>query len=228
MTTLLEVSGLTKSFFGTRVLHGIGFVLQAGQALGLVGENGSGKSTTLNILGGVHQPDAGEMWLDGEPYAPQSPREASGAGVAFMHQELNLFAGLSIAENLFLDAFPRRGGTPLVDFPRIRAETARLLGEVDLELPASTKVGRLSQGERQLVELAKALSRRARVIFLDEPTTSLTRSPATWSGTGCSASSSAASASSTSRTRWKTCARSATKSRCCATARWWARTRSRA
>ena len=175
MTALLTVRGLTKSFAGTRVLHGVGFSVEAGGALGLVGENGSGKSTTLNILGGVHQPDAGEMRLGGATYAPRTPHEATAAGIAFMHQELNLFAGLSIAENLHLDAFPRRRGLPFIDRRRMAAETERLLREVDLDLPASTRVARLSQGERQLVELAKALSRRARIVILDEPTTSLTR-----------------------------------------------------
>jgi ribose transport system ATP-binding protein len=173
---LLEVEGLRKSFFGVTVLHDVGFSVKPGEALGLVGENGSGKSTSMNILGGVHQPDAGEMRLDGQPYAPADPKAAIAAGVAFIHQELNLFQNLSIAENLFVDAFPRRGGLlPLIDRKAISARTEAVLKEVDLHMKPSTEVARLSQGERQLVEIAKALSRNARLIIFDEPTTSLTR-----------------------------------------------------
>jgi ABC-type sugar transport system ATPase subunit len=129
----------------------------------------------MNILGGVHQPDSGQILLDGQPYAPANPRDAIAAGIAFIHQELNLFPNLSIEENIFIDGFPRRGGLPFIDRRAIRQETAGLLREVDLDLAPGTPVGRLSQGERQLVEIAKALSRKARIIIFDEPTTSLTR-----------------------------------------------------
>jgi ribose transport system ATP-binding protein len=171
----LEVDGIRKSFFGVTVLHDVSFSVEAGKALGLVGENGSGKSTSMNILGGVHQPEAGTMTLGGKPYAPVDPKHASAAGVAFIHQELNLFHNLTIEENLFVDAFPRRGMLPLIDRRAIRARTDEVLKQVDLHLKASTPVARLSQGERQLVEIAKALSRNARLIIFDEPTTSLTR-----------------------------------------------------
>jgi ABC-type sugar transport system ATPase subunit len=172
---LLSVEGITKSFFGIRVLHGVSFELWAGEALGLVGENGSGKSTSMNILGGVHQPDSGRMVLNGESYAPQSPRDASRAGIAFIHQELNLFPNLSIEENLFITDFPRRGGAPFIDRGWMRKRARELLAEVDLDLPPTRQVGNLAQGERQLVEIAKALHADAKVLILDEPTTSLTR-----------------------------------------------------
>src|SRR3712207_852879 len=173
--TLLSVEGLTKSFFGVRVLHGVSFDLRPGEALGLVGENGSGKSTSMNILGGVHQPDGGRMIFAGEPYAPQNPREAIAAGIAFIHQELNLFPNLSVEENLFITDFPRRGRVPFIDRSRVRRRARELLAEVDLDLSPSRLVGNLAQGERQLVEIAKALHADARVLILDEPTTSLTR-----------------------------------------------------
>jgi ribose transport system ATP-binding protein len=173
--TLLSVEGLTKSFFGVRVLHGVSFDLRPGEALGLVGENGSGKSTSMNILGGVHQPDGGRMTLSGNPYAPQNPREAIAAGIAFIHQELNLFPNLSVEENLFITDFPRRGRVPFIDRSRVRRRARELLAEVDLDLSPSRLVGNLAQGERQLVEIAKALHADARVLILDEPTTSLTR-----------------------------------------------------
>jgi ABC-type sugar transport system ATPase subunit len=172
---VLEVRGIAKQFFGVQVLHGVHFAIRAGQALGLVGENGSGKSTSMNILGGVLQPDGGDMLLDGQPYRPATPRDAAQAGIAFIHQELNLFPNLSIEENVFIDRFPRRSVLPFIDRKAIRSATDELLRQVDLHLPPGTQVARLSQGERQLVEIAKALSANPKVIILDEPTTSLTR-----------------------------------------------------
>ncbi len=174
MAPLLSATGLQKSFFGVRVLHGVSFEVQAGEALGLVGENGSGKSTSMNILGGVLKADAGEILLSGAPYAPSSPKAASEAGIGFIHQELNLFGNLSIEENVFIDRFPKRG-FGLINKGEIRARTVELLRQVDLDLPSSTLVATLSQGEKQLVEIAKALAFNAKVIIFDEPTTSLTR-----------------------------------------------------
>ena len=172
---LLTVEGLSKSFSGVRVLHEVGFTLDAGRAMALVGENGSGKSTTMNILGGVHQADAGRMVLAGEPYAPRGPKDAEAAGIAFIHQELNLFKNLTVEENLFIGGFPRLlSGLPFINPRRVRESARELLAAVQLDLVPSTPVSRLSQGERQLVEIAKALGSRARVVIFDEPTTSLT------------------------------------------------------
>lgn len=169
---LLRLTDIDKSFFGVPVLKQVGFDVEAGQTVGLVGENGAGKSTLMNVLGGNLPPDAGEMILAGERYAPRWPRDAESAGVAFIHQELNLFANLSIAENLFLTRFPRKFGA--VDRTAIRRRATELLGEVGLNISPGTRVEALSAGERQLVEIAKALNLDARLIILDEPTTSLT------------------------------------------------------
>ena len=172
---LLKVEGLCKSFFGVEVLHKVGFSLQAGRVLGLVGENGSGKSTTMNIIGGVHQMDAGQIQFDGAVYRPKGPRDAARQGIAFIHQELNLFRNLSIAENLFITEFPKLvPGLPFIDRSAARKRAAELLAAVDLDLSPTTLVNKLSQGERQLVEIAKALGAKAKVIIFDEPTTSLT------------------------------------------------------
>jgi ABC-type sugar transport system ATPase subunit len=172
---LLVIEGLCKSFFGVQVLHEVGLVLKPGEVLGLVGENGSGKSTTMNILGGVHRPDRGRMTLDGAPYAPRGPRDAEAAGIAFIHQELNLFKNLTIEENLFIGGFPKLvPGLPFIDRRRVRERASELLKAIDLELAPATPVARLSQGERQLVEIAKALGADARIVIFDEPTTSLT------------------------------------------------------
>ena len=172
---MLRLEGLCKSFFGVQVLFDVGLELEPGQVLGLVGENGSGKSTTMNILGGVHQPDRGTMALDGAPYAPRGPRDATARGIAFIHQELNLFKNLTVEENLFITGFPKLiGGLPFIDRRKVRERARQLLSAIDLDIAPGTPLARLSQGERQLVEIAKALGADARIVIFDEPTTSLT------------------------------------------------------
>ncbi len=172
MNVLLQFERISKRFGGVPVLKEVSLCLPAGQTLGLVGENGAGKSTLMNILGGNLRPDAGRMLLAGQPYAPTGPAEAAAAGVAFVHQELNLFPNLTIAENLFLTRFPRRAGA-LIRRRALREQTARLLREVGLAAAPETPVEALSPGERQLVEVARALSFEPRLLILDEPTTSL-------------------------------------------------------
>ena len=158
------------------VLHCVGFELQSGHVLGLVGENGSGKSTAMNILGGIHKPDSGHMLIDGQVYAPEGPRDALASGIAFIHQELNLFENLSIEENVFIGGFPlMHRFLPLVNRRAIRKRTRELLNIVELDRAPQVLVSRLSQGERQIVEIAKALNTRARIMIFDEPTTSLTK-----------------------------------------------------
>jgi len=170
---VLSLHGIEKSFFGVKVLKGVSFSVPAGGMVGLVGENGAGKSTLVNILGGNLQPETGALRLAGADYAPQNPQDAERSGIAFIHQELNLFPNLSIAENIFLTRFPRASGTPFIQHGEINGRTAELLREVGLEIPPHRLVGSLSAGERQLVEIAKALSIDAKLIIFDEPTTSL-------------------------------------------------------
>jgi ribose transport system ATP-binding protein len=167
----LGLDGIDKSFFGVRVLKGVSFEVAAGKTLGLVGENGAGKSTLMNILGGNLKPEAGTMQLSGQSYQPTEPRDAERAGIAFVHQELNLFGNLSIAENLFINAFPRRMG--FLDRRTMEKKSREALALTGLSVSPHTIVDRLSAGERQLVEIAKALSRNAKLIIFDEPTTSL-------------------------------------------------------
>ncbi|MEO8352121.1 MAG: sugar ABC transporter ATP-binding protein [Chthoniobacteraceae bacterium] len=169
---LLKLDGITKSFFGVEVLREITFSVERGETLGLVGENGAGKSTLMNLLGGNLQPDRGAMWLDGHDYTPHGARDAVAAGIAFIHQELNLFPNLTIAENIFLTSFPTAG--PVIRRGELRARAQALLAQVELAVPPETPVEQLSAGERQLVEIAKALRTDARLIIFDEPTTSLT------------------------------------------------------
>jgi ribose transport system ATP-binding protein len=173
MADALRFEGIEKSFAGVPVLRGVSFALRTGRTLGLVGENGAGKSTLMNILGGNLAPDAGRMFLDGRLHAPRHPQDAARAGVAFIHQELNLFTNLSIAENLFVNAFPCVAGLPLIRRAAVSKRTSALLAEVGLAAAPDTPIDQLSAGERQLVEIARALSIEARLIILDEPTTSL-------------------------------------------------------
>lgn len=172
---MISFRQIEKGFFGVKVLKGISFTVKPGETVGLVGENGAGKSTLMNILGGNLTPDSGEMRLNDQPYVPKSPRDAERAGVAFIHQELNLFSNLSIAENIFVGGFPRTSTwLPFIDRNQIHKRTAELLRELDLPYSPDTLIERLSAGERQLVEIAKALAFDSRLIIFDEPTTSLT------------------------------------------------------
>jgi len=170
---LLSFAGIDKRFAGVPVLRQVSFAVGPGHTLGLVGENGAGKSTLMNILGGNLRPDAGQMRLSGQAYLPSSPADAARHGIAFVHQELNLFPNLTIAENLFLTRFPRLAGLPWIHRRPLHERSAALLHQVGLTLGPDTPVERLSAGERQLVEIAKALHLEARLIILDEPTTSL-------------------------------------------------------
>jgi ribose transport system ATP-binding protein len=171
VSALLEVERVSKAFSGIPVLKGVSFSLAAGRVLGIVGENGAGKSTLMNVLGGVVFPDAGEVRLAGAAFRPRGPAEAMARGVAYIHQELNLLPNLSVAENLFLARLPRRG--LLVDRRRLEVQARERLLAVGLDLSPRTLVGDLGPGARQLVEVARALAADARVVILDEPTTSL-------------------------------------------------------
>jgi ribose transport system ATP-binding protein len=171
MNPLLQFESVGKSFLGVEVLKAVSFEVGPGRVVGLVGENGAGKSTLMNLLGGNLRPDAGSMRFQGAVYAPRHPRDARLAGIGFVHQELNLFPDLDLAENLFLADFPTRG--PLIRRRELHGRAAALLQRVGLGLPPTTPVGRLSTGERQLLEVARALSFDARLLILDEPTTSL-------------------------------------------------------
>lgn len=171
---ILEIENLSKSFFGIPALQDVTLPLEKGQLLGLVGENGAGKSTLMNILGGVIQADNGTVKLNGNIYTPVCPADATRAGIAFIHQELNLFTNMSIVDNLFIDGFPKIKGLPLISKHKAHYKAKELLEAVDLNLPVDTPVENLSPGERQLVEIAKALRSETQIIIFDEPTTSLT------------------------------------------------------
>lgn len=171
---ILQLCDISKRFYGIPALKGINLELRKGKILGLIGENGAGKSTMMNIIGGVLSPDEGKMLLQGRQYQPESPVDATDAGIAFIHQELNLFTNLSIEENIFIGKFPCMGRIPMISKREVRAKAKELLDAIDLKLSPDILVEKLSPGERQLVEIAKALSTSPEIIIFDEPTTSLT------------------------------------------------------
>ncbi len=171
---ILQFEHVSKDFFGVMSLHDITLAVRPGSVLGLVGENGAGKSTLMNILGGVIAADEGQIRLKGKPYSAGSPADATRAGIAFIHQELNVFSHLSILDNLFIDGFPRIGRTPLIHRREAVRRAKEALAAVNLSISPRTRVDRLTPGQKQLVEIAKALRGGAQIIIFDEPTTSLT------------------------------------------------------
>ncbi len=174
---LLELAGITKSYPGVKALDGVSLLLGAGEVLGLIGENGAGKSTLMRILGGVVRPDAGRIHIGGQDRTHLTVAEAQAQGVAFVHQELSMFDNLDAAANVLMGRENLRAGPlRLVDRGACRARVAPLLERLGADFGPDAPVARLSIAQRQLVEIARALSSNARIIILDEPTSSLTLS----------------------------------------------------
>ena len=172
--SLLRLRGLRKRFGATLALDGVDLEVASGEVHALIGENGAGKSTLLNILSGIHRADSGEMELAGAPYAPAGPGEARSRGVAHVHQELALCPHLPVAENIFLGVEPARRGWLRRDL--LFDGAAALLAEFGRsEIDPRKRTGDLSLPDRQVVEICRALACDARVILMDEPTSSLQR-----------------------------------------------------
>ncbi len=169
----LRLSKITKSFGGITVLQDVDFDVHAGEVHALMGENGAGKSTLIKVMAGLHRPDSGEMAIDGRALSFSSPREAHDAGIATVHQELLLFNDLTVAENIFLGQTPKTT-SGLIDWPSMRRRARELLDRLDCpELEIDARVGTLSVANRQRVEIARALSQKARFLIMDEPTAAL-------------------------------------------------------
>ncbi|WP_411837377.1 sugar ABC transporter ATP-binding protein [Paracoccus sp. ME4] len=169
---ILALTGVTKSFGPIEVLHGVDFALRPGEVHALIGENGAGKSTTMKILAGYLDPTAGEVTFEGRPARFSGSDEAEARGIIMIHQEFNLAEHLSVDQNVFLGRELRRGF--LLDHRAMRARTAELLARLDCRADPGERVSRLSVPDKQMVEIAKALSRQARVLIMDEPTAVLT------------------------------------------------------
>jgi len=164
---LLDMRGIEKSFPGAHALRAVDLSVDAGEIVGLVGENGAGKSTLVKILSGAYSRDAGEIHVAGEPVVAAGPQEMIRRGVAIIYQEPALAPHLSVAENIFMGRLPSRAG--VLDPRRLLEQTALIAEQLGLDLDPSEPVGNLSVARRQMVEIARALSRDARLIVLDEP-----------------------------------------------------------
>ena len=169
----LSMRGIVKSFGANDVLKSVDFSLRGGEICALLGENGAGKSTLMNILGGVLRPDAGQILLDDKPQTFQNPSQSLDAGIAFIHQELNLINDLPIYENMFIGReLKKKNG--FLDHPRMIAETRKVFERMALTLDPRAMVRDLDASYKQIVEISRALLMNAQIIIMDEPTTSLT------------------------------------------------------
>jgi ribose transport system ATP-binding protein len=168
----LEARNVSKRFQGTQALRNVDFSLEAGEVHALIGENGAGKSTLAKILAGVVMPDTGEIFVAGQKVVIGNPLQARKLGIGIVFQELDLFTHLTVAENIAV-ANAAAGEEPIVRFRKLHSWCRRFLDEVELDVPPDTRLGCLSIGQAQRVAIARALSMNARVLLLDEPTSSL-------------------------------------------------------
>ncbi len=173
---ILELNHITKTFPGVTALDDVHFDIRPGEVHALLGENGAGKSTLIKVASGVYEPDSGEIIIGGQPVRLGSPRDAQSHGIATIYQELLLYPELSVAENIFMGHAPRtRLGA--IDWATMRSRSLEILASLNIDdMDVTRKVGSLTVGNRQRVEIAKALSMNARVLIMDEPTAAITES----------------------------------------------------
>jgi ribose transport system ATP-binding protein len=170
----LQLQGIGKTYPGVTALADVDLAVAPGEVVGLIGENGAGKSTLMKVLGGVVTPNTGRIVIDGTSHEALTVPQSLAAGIAFVHQELNLFDNLDVAANIFIGREPRTAFLPLIDKKRLHDDVRPLLERLKVDFAAETQVATLSIAQRQMVEIAKALSIDARLIIMDEPTSSLT------------------------------------------------------
>ena len=169
---VLRMEGISKSFPGVRALEEVNLDLWKGEVLGLLGENGAGKSTLIKILAGTYSMDSGTISLEGTKAAITDPSSAKMLGIRVIYQELNTLDHLSVTENIFLGEMSRtRLGT--IDWHRMNSRATEMLKSLGVDLDPRTLVGKLTAGQKQIVEIARAISGKSRIIVMDEPTASL-------------------------------------------------------
>ena len=169
---IVSMHDICKSFPGVKALDHVDFELRSGEVMALLGENGAGKSTLMKVLSGVYTRDSGDMEIQGKAYGNLTPKQAQAAGVAIIHQELNMCRHLTVAENMFLGREKVRG--VMLSQREMEAEAAEVLGRLKIDISPRTVVGDLPISKQQMVEIAKALSMDARILIMDEPTSALT------------------------------------------------------
>ncbi|MBM1221329.1 sugar ABC transporter ATP-binding protein [Ponticoccus sp. SC2-23] len=172
-TPALRLEGIVKTFPGVRALDGVSFTVMPGEVHALMGENGAGKSTLMKVLGGIYDPDEGQIFIEEQPTVMTSPMQAKAKGVVFIHQELSLADELSVAENIFLGELPLKS-LGRVDWAKLYSQTDAILKTLNVGFNAKTRVGDLSIANQQMVEIARALTVDPRAVIFDEPTASLT------------------------------------------------------
>jgi len=170
---ILELKDISKRFSGVEVLHQVSFSLKRGEVHALLGENGAGKSTLVKVITGVHQPDGGEILLNGAPVQFGDTRESRQAGIAAIYQELSLFPDLDVAENIFVGRHPTAAGGR-IDWRKLYGEAGKILDSLGVHLDLKQKARTLSIAQQQMIEIARAFSINARILIMDEPTSSLT------------------------------------------------------
>lgn len=175
MSEFYEMNNISKAFPGVQALDNVDFNLKKGEVLGLIGENGAGKSTLIKIIGGIINKDSGSVSLDGSAVDIRHPKKAEELGISIIHQELNLLPNLTIADNIFIGR-EKTSAPGVIDEAKMRNEASSLLDKVGLKVSPETLVEELSVSQKQMVEIAKALSFESRIIIMDEPTSSLTDS----------------------------------------------------
>jgi ribose transport system ATP-binding protein len=172
--TMLSMRGISKRFFGVEVLHGVDFSLDKGEIVGLCGENGAGKSTLMKVLSGIHSPDSGEISFKGSPVRRNAtPLGMQNLGVSMIHQELNLLGELTVAQNIFLCREPTKG-LGLIDYGKMNEDAAVILRRLKEDIDPRAKVRDLKIAQKQVVEIAKAISFNVELLIMDEPTSVLT------------------------------------------------------
>ncbi|MCC1482753.1 sugar ABC transporter ATP-binding protein [Roseibaca sp. Y0-43] len=170
---VLRLDGIVKTFPGVRALDGVSFDVRPGEVHALMGENGAGKSTLMKVLGGIHAPNEGQIYIAEQPVTMTSPKQAKANGVVFIHQELSLADELTVAENIFLGELPLKS-FGRVDWETLYAQTDEILKTLNVGFDAKTRVGDLSIANQQMVEIGRALTVSPRAVIFDEPTASLT------------------------------------------------------